>query len=219
MNRAAFFDLDGTLLTVNSGSLWIKSEQKLGNVSRLVIAEFLIYHLAYKFGLINMEYVMNRLLRTIKGQKEDLIQKRTEEWFHRDVVQFVAKEAKACIEKHRKQGHKLILLTSSSKYESGAALKYFGLDAYLSMLYELDAKGYFTGKVATPVCYGRDKVYYAKQYAEKNDIDLSQSYFYSDSITDLPMLETVGHPIAVNPDPRLKKKAASRAWPILHWNR
>src|SRR5262249_2472757 len=73
-------------------------------------------------------------------------------------------------------------------------------------------EGRFTGEVVEPVCYGRGKVYWAERFAAEHDVDLGQSYFYTDSITDLPVLDRVGHPRVVHPDPRLRRIAQRRGW-------
>jgi phosphoserine phosphatase len=74
--------------------------------------------------------------------------------------------------------------------------------------------GRLTGRVTPPVCYGQGKVVWAERFAAEHDVDLDAGYFYTDSISDLPLLERVGHPVAVNPDPRLRRLADKRGWPI-----
>jgi putative phosphoserine phosphatase/1-acylglycerol-3-phosphate O-acyltransferase len=75
--------------------------------------------------------------------------------------------------------------------------------------------GRFTGEAERPVCYGAGKIYWAERFAAAEGIDLDRSYFYTDSITDLPVLERVGEPRVVNPDLRLRRVAARRGWPLL----
>jgi len=75
--------------------------------------------------------------------------------------------------------------------------------------------GRFTGEAVRPVCYGAGKIYWAERFATAQGVDLGRSYFYTDSITDLPVLERVGEPRIVNPDPRLRRVAARRGWPVL----
>jgi phosphoserine phosphatase len=74
--------------------------------------------------------------------------------------------------------------------------------------------GRLTGRVVPPVCVGTGKIVWAERFAAEHDVDLSASFFYTDSISDLPLLERVGHPVAVNPDPRLRRLAAARGWPV-----
>src|SRR5262249_30593744 len=75
--------------------------------------------------------------------------------------------------------------------------------------------GCFTGEAVRPLCYGKGKVWWAERFAAEHDVDLASSYFYTDSITDLPVLDRVGHPRVVRPDPRLRRVAQQRGWQIL----
>jgi HAD superfamily hydrolase (TIGR01490 family) len=216
MKTTAFFDLDKTLLPVNSGALWMKRERRLGRISFLQLVQGTFYLLAYKFGVIDMEKVMVKALRTVRGLPEETVRAWTRDWFREEVVPHVAPGARAVLDDHRGRGHPLVLLTSSSPYESEIASEHFGLDAYISTRYEV-ADGRFTGDVVRPVCYGQGKVTLAEVYARENDVDLDASFFYTDSLSDLPMLERVGHPRVVHPDPRLGRLARRRGWVILDW--
>lgn len=216
MKPAAFFDLDGTLITKNSATLWMKSERCKGRLSLYLMARGSLYVLAYKIGFIDMEHAMNEALQTVKGMEEEELRRRTHAWVDEYVMPVVAAGARDALARHRDQGHKLVLLTSASPYESEAIVARLGLDDFLSTRYEV-RDGKMTGKVVPPPCYGEGKVSWAKRYAEEHDIDLTGSWFYSDSITDLPMLQVVGHPVVVNPDPRLKYKARRLGWPVEYW--
>ncbi len=215
-NTAAFFDLDGTLLSVNSTTLWIRRELKSGRISRFQYLQGLGFLLAYKFGIVNMDHVMQKALGTIRGMQEDTIIEWTRDWYHKEVRHFKAPGAQPVIDTHRRLGHKLVLLTSSSPYEAEFACRDFDLDHYLSSRYEVQ-NGLFTGDLVRPLCYGRGKVDLAEEYARTECIDLDKSFFYTDSYTDLPMLQRVGNPYVVHPDPRLKLKAKANGWPILDW--
>ena len=217
-HKAAFFDLDGTLLTVNSGRLWMQRERREGRISAWQQAKALVYLLGYRFGLIDMHRVMGKALQTVKGLPEQTVREWTEAWYEAEVKPLAAPGAWAAIQKHREAGDLLVLLTSSSPYESAVALRHFGLDHALSTRYEV-ADGRFTGEVIVPMCYGHGKVEIAEAFAAEHELDLAASAFYSDSITDLPMLERVGAPRVVNPDPRLKRQAAKRGWPVLDWTK
>jgi phosphoserine phosphatase len=94
----------------------------------------------------------------------------------------------------------------------------FALDAALSQGYEVK-DGVFTGEPLRPICYGKGKVEMAEAWAREHGVDLAASSFYSDSVTDVPMLERVGRPFVVAPDPRLRRIARARGWPALDWSR
>jgi putative phosphoserine phosphatase/1-acylglycerol-3-phosphate O-acyltransferase len=109
------------------------------------------------------------------------------------------------------------LLTSCSIYEAKVAKTDFKLDDYLCTRYEVK-DGHFTGDVVEPLCYGEGKIIHAERFAKEQNIDIDASYFYTDSCTDLPMLERVAHPRVVNPDIRLRFVAKRKGWPILNWS-
>jgi phosphoserine phosphatase len=94
----------------------------------------------------------------------------------------------------------------------------FGLDDVLFQGYEV-RDGRLTGAPLLPICYGPGKVEVAQAWARRIGVDVAESTFYTDSFTDLPMLERVRHPFAVHPDPRLRRAARARGWPILDWRR
>jgi phosphoserine phosphatase len=79
------------------------------------------------------------------------------------------------------------------------------------------AQGRFTGRPIEPICYGAGKIVWAERFASERNVTLKDCAFYSDSYTDLPMLERVGRPVVVNPDPRLRRAAKQRGWPIENW--
>lgn len=213
---AAFFDLDGTLLSVNSGRLWVEQELRLGHISYLTYIEAILYLVGYRLNRINIDTVMLRALKPYQGVSEEAVRHKTKRWYLNEVAPKAAPGANAVLEEHRQKGHRMVLLTSSSVYESEIACEHFGLEAFLCTRYEVE-KGRFTGKPQLPICYGKGKVFYAEDYAKKENIDIEKSYFYTDSASDLPMLHRVGHPRIVNPDFILKRKAKRMKWPILDW--
>jgi len=213
---AAFFDLDGTLITVNSAALWMRAERRRGRLTLPQMLEGALYLLLYRVHAVDMGKVMRKALRTVQGELEETIRRLTYEWFERDVRPFVAPGARAVVEGHRRQGHRLVLLTSSSLYASECADREFGFDDVICTRYEV-ADGRFTGEVAEPICYAEGKVELAERLAVERDIDLDRSFFYTDSCTDLPMLERVGAPRVVHPDFHLRLVARRRGWPILDW--
>ena len=218
MRVAAFFDLDGTLLSVNSGKLWIKQEWRKGRLTTRQLGLAAFYMVGYRLGAIDMDQAMRKALQTVVGLSEEMVRRRTEEWYEREVRHRAARGGWAVIERHRREGHLLVLHTSSSPYEAAIAKEQFGLEHALSTRYEV-RDGKFTGEVLAPICFGAGKVTVAENFAAEHDVDLDASYFYTDSITDLPMLERVGNPRIVAPDLRLKREASRRGWQVLDWSR
>ncbi|GAC1336294.1 MAG: HAD family hydrolase [Myxococcales bacterium] len=216
MATAAFFDLDGTLLTVNSAHLWIRRERRLGRMHAGHAAQALWMLARYRVGLLDMETLLRWGLRRLRGVSEDTVRRETHEWWREEVRQYVAPGARAVLQRHRRAGDQLVLLTSSSAYASEMARDEFGLDAILYQGYEV-VGGRFTGNPSRPLCYGDGKVEIAAAWAREQGVDLAASSFYSDSSTDVPMLERVAHPFVVHPDPRLRFIALARRWPRLDW--
>jgi HAD superfamily hydrolase (TIGR01490 family) len=216
VRSAAFFDLDGTLLTVNSANLWVRRERRLGRISAFQVAHALALLAGYRLGFLDMERALRVALAQLRGVSEEQIRAETRQWWTEEVRPFVAPGGRAVVEEHRRRGDAVVLLTSSSKYASEMAVEEFSLDAALFQKYDV-RDGRFTGEPLKPICYGIGKVEVAEGWARDNGIDLVTSSFYSDSSTDVPMLERVGKPFAVHPDPRLTRIARRRGWPALDW--
>jgi HAD superfamily hydrolase (TIGR01490 family) len=216
MGAAAFFDLDGTLLTVNSATLWLRRERRRRRITPWQVARAALMIASYRVGILDMERALRSGLRPLRGLREEQIRAETRTWWLEDVRPFVAPGARLVLEAHRRAGDRLVLLTSSSRYASEMALEEFGLDDALFQVYEVH-EGCFTGEPVPPICYAEGKVEVAERWARDAGVDLAASSFYSDSSTDVPMLERVGHPFAVHPDPRLRVLAKARGWPILDW--
>lgn len=214
--RAAFFDLDLTLLAVNSGRLWLERERRLGHISVWHLLQGLFYLAAYKLHTVDMERLYLKAMTFAKDESEETLRGCVHQWFAQEVAPHEAPGARAVLDRHRGDGDLLVLLTSATNYEAEVAAAHFGLDAYLATRYEV-RDGAFTGDVVRPVCFGEGKVWHAERLAEARGLDLAQSAFYTDSYTDLPMLLRVGHPFAVHPDPRLRREARARGWPVLDW--
>jgi HAD superfamily hydrolase (TIGR01490 family) len=216
MQNAAFFDLDGTLLIVNSADLWVRRERRLGRITGWQLARAALWLVGYRVGMLDMETALRAALGTLRGVEESFIRSETHGWWRDEVRAHIAPGGRAVIDEHRRRGDLLVLLTSSSRYASEMAREEFGLDEVLCQGYEVK-EGRFTGEPLRPLCYGPGKVEVAEAFASERGIDLAQSAFYSDSSTDVPMLARVGRPFAVHPDPRLKMVARSRGWPMLDW--
>jgi len=216
MSIAAFFDLDGTLLTVNSANLWVKRELRLGRIRYWQFLRAAMWLGGYRLGMLDMDRALTAALTQLVGVDEESIRAETHQWWHEEVRPHIAPGARAVLEMHRQRGDRLVLLTSSSRYASEMAREEFGLDHLLFQGYEV-RDGRFTGAPMRPLCYGQGKVAIAEEWAREAGIDLAKSSFYSDSSTDIPMLERVGNPFAVLPDPRLRRVAKQRGWPLLDW--
>jgi phosphoserine phosphatase len=110
-----------------------------------------------------------------------------------------------------------VLLTSSSGHLSELVARELLLDAVLCNRFEVDEEGLHTGRPLGEVCFGLGKRFYAQRYADEAGVSLSACVFYTDSYSDLPVMEVVGRPVAVHPDRRLRREALRRGWPVVSW--
>ena len=215
---AAFFDLDRTLSEVNSGLYYAYFEWRSGEISNLQLIKSFLWMTLYHFSLIDMEKAFDEAISHYEGLPEDELRQRTRDFFEEYVASTVQPGALDVLESHREQGHQLVLLTASSHYLSECIADALELDAILSNRFPTDDDNRLLGEFEEPFCYGQGKVTRAQDWASTTNIDLKRSYFYSDSLSDLPMFEAVDHPRIVNPDPRLLRLARTRGWPILDWS-
>lgn len=213
---AAFFDIDHTVLEVNSGTKWVVHQWRSGGMSLWEVLQAMRWLVEYRFGYLDFDAMARRVLVGYRGRDVEAIYREVETFFERDVAWAICAEARERIEMHRRQGDLVALLTSATHFLSIPVARALAVEHILCTEVEVDA-GLLTGRTIEPVCYGVGKVSRAEQFAAQYEIDLASSYFYSDSISDLPMLERVGHPRVVNPDPRLRRVALARGWSYETW--
>lgn len=211
---AAFFDVDGTLLARNSAPLYMRHLRRTGQARRRDVAWTLYYLLRYKFGLLDIEGTLGESLRFVVGKDEAAMQDDCRAWYEREVRRWIYPQMAALVAGHREAGHLIALVTSATRYLAEPLAAELGIAHFLvTQLVVRD--GRFTGEVVRPLCYAEGKVHWARALAGEHGIDLGASYFYTDSITDLPLLEAVGHPRTVHPDPPLRRHASRRGWPVV----
>jgi len=196
---------------------WVKFLRSRGELPTRMFAKAIYWSAMYKLAVLDMDAVFTKLIADLEGDLEADMVAKCEIW-HRDHVALeVAPGARVAIERHREVGDLIVLATGSTQYAARPVAKGVGIDHVLSSQLEVDpASGTFTGKPAA-LCFGQHKVTLAEAWAANYDVDLAQSTFYSDSYNDLPMLERVGHAIAINPDARLRRHARKRGWPMIDW--
>jgi HAD superfamily hydrolase (TIGR01490 family) len=211
---AAFFDVDGTLLSVQSGLLYIKSLRRGGLMSLTDVLRIYWGFVTYKLGVMNIARVAEVTSRWLVGRTEQSILDHAEGWYRDEVRRHLRSDIVRKVEEHREAGNALALLTSGTRYLTDFLRDDLQIEHALATKVEV-VDGCFTGKGIMPFCYGSGKVFWAEKFADEQGIDLAQSYFYTDSIVDLPMMERVGYPVAVYPDARLRREAKRRGWPII----
>lgn len=214
---AAFFDLDDTILVkTNSLYLYVKYLVQQKQLSKWELLKGAWLSALHKLHLVNIEKLLDEMAKPYKGKRHSELKAMTDAWFENTVTPHISKEAVERIAWHKKQGHKVVLLSTATQYVCGPARKKLNLDDSINSTVHIK-DDLLLGTLQKPLCYQEGKVHYTNLYAQKHLIDLSQSYFYTDSISDLPMLKHVGIPVVVNPDPLLGRQAKKQGWPIEHW--
>lgn len=214
MAVAAFFDVDGTLLARNSAPLYMRHLRRTGQARRRDVAWTLYYLLRYRFGLLDLEGTLGESMRFVRGRSEAAMREDALGWYLRDVRRWLYPQMADLVAAHQRAGHVTVIATSATRYLAEPLAADLGIRHFLvTQLVVRD--GLFTGEAVRPVCYGEGKVHWARALAAREGVDLAASYFYTDSITDLPLLEAVGHRRVVVPDPPLRRLAVRRGWPIL----
>jgi HAD superfamily hydrolase (TIGR01490 family) len=208
---AAFFDMDGTLLSVNSGSQYLKLVYRKGHISKRQLAKGFWWVLQYKLGILDAEKVFDFAIKTAAGDLEQEMIDRCDQWFEEELRATIMPGARRVIESHREKGHVLALLTSATNYAADPLGRALNIEHILCTRLDVN-DGKFTGKVKRPLCFGEGKVTIAESFAREHDVDLDKSFFYTDSISDQQMLHRVGEPRIVNPDLRLRWLAKQKNW-------
>ncbi len=214
---ASFYDLEGTLVSTNLvHTLGFYARRQQGVVKTLRKSVGTLAKLPL-FGVTDLysRNVFNEFFfRSYTGESEDRLRYFAEELFEEVLKPAIFDGTRDLIEKSRKLGHKQIVVTGALDFSVKPLCDHLGIEEFAANRLEF-VNGYATGRLLPPVMASATKAKWIREYAEKNDINLSESYAYSDSISDLPMLSIVGHPVAVSPDFRLKQTALQHDWAIL----
>ena len=152
--------------------------------------------------------------RSYEGASEDRLVTLAEELFEDVIEPNIYPRAKDLVDESRRAGVRQVLISGAHDFTLRPLARYLGVDELIANQLEFDG-GYATGKLAKPFVAGATKAEIMRQYAKKHGLDLAESWAYSDSFSDYPMLAVVGHPTAVNPDLRLRSIARSYDWPVL----
>lgn len=214
---AAFFDMDNTVLRGASGRLYLRYLWQIGYFSAPQWAAVLGRVALYVTKQIDFPQLMGWLMAQVAGASEAEAWRLSAAWHRAMLRPAITRDARERIAWHRGQGHHVAIISAATPYAVQPVAHDLELgDAYLATELEV-VGGRFTGQVQRPACYGGGKVALARAYATEHNLDLAQSYFYTDSSSDAPLLHAVGRPVAVNPDRRLARLAAQHQWPVLRF--
>jgi len=209
----AFFDMDKTLICENSGSLYMKYRYERGEISGWELVKGLGAYLQYKAGVLDIDHWTKGMMAQFKGESVAELETEAQTWFETMVAETIYPEAAEAVRGHLDAGHVVAIVSGSTRFVVKPLAERLGIEHILYTQLEVEA-GRFTGRVIEPICFEEGKIYWLQQFIESHDIDLAKSWFYTDSVTDLPLLDLVGHPVVTNPDPFLYREAVRRRWPV-----
>jgi len=215
--RLAMFDMDRTLLSKETASLYVKYEREIGEASTADLARTLYWVAQYTLGILDAEKVGRRALAKLEGVPELVVAARCDDWFERRVEPYVTDGGREAVREHRARGDVVAIVTGASVYASRPLARLLGIEHVVSSVFEVDDAGFFTGKPVDPFCFGVGKLERARRLSAEVGLPLEDGVFYTDSVSDLPLLEVVREPIAVSPDPRLRRIARQRGYKIVRW--
>jgi HAD superfamily hydrolase (TIGR01490 family) len=213
----AFYDFDGTLVSSNVVTRYAYFAKN--HPSKL--------HAAWRYGKVvagvplwlGLDAVSRRLFnevffRQYRGLRRDWLVSKADALFDEEIRPKVFAGTARLLDNDREQGCRLVLVSGGFDFDLAPFVREFGFDDLISNRLEFD-NGAATGRVIAPLLAEAEKVNAIRRYCAEYNVDAARAKAYSDSLSDLPMLEMVGSPAAVNPDRRLRKVAVERGWPIL----
>ncbi|HEY5977180.1 MAG TPA: HAD-IB family hydrolase [Solirubrobacterales bacterium] len=218
---AAFFDLDKTLMAGSSGMPFARVAMRHGIVSRRQVASWGVEHMRYRLRGTTDERtteVLRQARDLISGVRSRDIERMNPEVMAA-VLPRIYPQMLEEVHSHQDAGRATFIVSAAGNGVVEQLAHVLGMDGGIGTKYEVDGDGSFTGRFDGPFVYGPGKVEAMGAFAAEHGISLEQSYAYSDSLSDLPMLEAVGHPVVVNPDPALAAIAKREGWQLMRFER
>lgn len=211
----ALFDLDNTLLAGDSDYLWGEFLVERGVVDEHYYArENERFYREYQAGTLDIHAWLAFQLKPLAEHEPDFMLDLRRQFLEEKIRPIILPAGRALIENHRRRGDTPLIITATNSFITRPIAASLGIEHLLATEPELVA-GRYTGGVTGIPCFRSGKVDRLSAWLTENHTDLAGSWFYSDSQNDLPLLQLVEHPVAVNPDDTLARYAASRSWPIL----
>lgn len=217
MARAALFDMDRTLVRRETASLYVRYQRGIGEATWRDAARVSYWVMQYTLGVIKVEEVASRAVRSLSGTHETVLAARCDDWFRRYVEEHVCDCGRRAVAEHQRAGDVVAIVTGAWPYTARPLARSLGIEHVLASELEVGEGGRFTGRFVSPLCYGKGKIHLVSRLAEKLGFRIEDATFYSDSFTNLPLLSAVREPVVVNPDLRLARHARRRGWRIERW--
>ncbi len=212
----ALFDMDRTLVQKNTAQLFTRYRRDLGEVGLAYSARVAWWILLYTAGIADVDSISRRALREFRGVSEEEYRRHCRAWFPQYARPLV--QGEAVVEQHRAAGDLICIVTGAARYPAEPLLQHLRLQHLVCSELGVDEAGRFNGDIVEPLCFGEGKVERTRRFLKEQGFGFADCTCYTDSVTDAPLLELVGRPVAVNPDPRLRRLARARGWEIQAWS-
>ena len=211
----AIFDLDNTLLGGDSDYLWGNYLVAEGLVNKdFYERENQRFYDEYRRGTLNIYEFLDFSLRPLAEIQPERLLELRERFVAETIAPIILPAAVALIDDHRLRGHTPLIITATNRFVTEPIARAFGVDQLLATEPEV-MDGRYTGRVSGTPTFREGKVMRLRQWLAHHAANLADSWFYSDSHNDLPLLEMVTHPVAVDPDDTLRQHAEMRGWSII----
>ncbi len=209
----AFFDMDYTLLRKSSSTLYVKYLARRRMISLREVVGVSIVTLRYSLNILDFPKATAQLSKYVRGGNAVETQRLCEQWVAEDVIRYIAPRAEARLREHQQRGDLIVLISASTQFVVIPVARHLNIIPRYTEL-EIGTDGHFTGCLVGEACYGEGKRIWGERIAHEHGTALSECTFYTDSYSDRPLMDVVGHPVAINPDAKLRTYALARGWPI-----
>ena len=211
----AIFDLDNTLLSIDSDHAWGEFLVEQGAVDPVAYREANERFLAdYNAGTLDMAAFLEMALKPLAENTPEQLAAWHQQFMASKIEPHILPKAEELLARHRTKGDTMLIITATNRFITGPIAERLGVDNLIAVEPEM-VDGRYTGRVDGVPSYREGKVIRLQAWLEAQDITMDGAWFYSDSHNDLPLLEKVDHPVAVDPDDTLRKVAEERNWRIM----
>ena len=211
----AIFDLDNTLLSIDSDHAWGEFLLEQGAVDPVAYREANERFMAdYNAGTLDMAAFLEMALKPLADNSPEQLAAWHQQFMASKIEPHILPKAEELLARHRTKGDTLLIITATNRFITGPIAERLGVDDLIAVEPEM-IDGRYTGRVDGVPSYREGKVTRLQTWLESNDLTMDGAWFYSDSHNDLPLLEKVEHPVAVDPDDTLRQVAEERNWRIM----
>lgn len=214
--KLAIFDLDNTLIGGDSDYEWGQFMVRKGVVDAdHYTKQNDAFYEDYKAGTLDILAYQRFALAPLVGQSLETLAQWHHEFMQTSIVPIDLPKARALIESHRLQGHRLLVITATNRFITEPIVHWLGIDELIATEPERDELGHILGDVVGIPSFQEGKIQRLEYWLSEQSTPVSEMWFYSDSRNDLPLLQQVNHPVAVDPDDVLRDYAQAQGWSIM----